>query len=53
VLALIERYRGIEDSMRRAEEHRSKAAAAIAAFPESRAKRSLLDLAEYAVQRDH
>ncbi|MBW2389309.1 MAG: polyprenyl synthetase family protein [Deltaproteobacteria bacterium] len=44
VLALIERYRGIEDSMRRAEEHRSKAAAAIAAFPESRAKRSLLDL---------
>jgi octaprenyl-diphosphate synthase len=53
VLALIERYRGIEDSMRRAEEHRSKAAAAIAAFPESHAKRSLLDLAEYAVQRDH
>jgi octaprenyl-diphosphate synthase len=53
VLALIARYRGIEDSMRRAEEHRSKAAAAIAAFPDSRAKRSLLDLAEYAVLRDH
>lgn len=53
VLALIARYHGIADSMRRAQEHASKAAAAIAAFPESRARRSLLDLAEYAVQRDH
>lgn len=53
VLELIERHRGIVDSMRRAEEHAREAAAAIAAFPEGRAKRSLLDLAQYAVQRDH
>ncbi|MCH7867908.1 MAG: polyprenyl synthetase family protein [Myxococcales bacterium] len=53
VLELVERYRGLADSTRRAEEHAKQAAAAIAAFPEGRAKRALLDLAEYAVQRDH
>jgi octaprenyl-diphosphate synthase len=53
VIHLIERYRGVEDSMRRAREHAEKAAAAIAAFPSSSAKDSLLDLAEYAVSRDH
>jgi octaprenyl-diphosphate synthase len=53
VLELIQRHRGIVDSMRRAEEHAQQAAVAIAAFPEGRSKRSLLDLAQYAVQRDH
>ncbi|MCH7598792.1 MAG: polyprenyl synthetase family protein [Myxococcales bacterium] len=53
VLELVERYRGLADSTRRAEEHAKQAAAAIAAFPKGRAKRALLDLAEYAVQRDH
>lgn len=53
VLELVERYRGLADSTRHAEEHAKQAAAAIAAFPEGRAKRALLDLAEYAVQRDH
>jgi octaprenyl-diphosphate synthase len=53
VIQLVQRYRGVEDSMRRAGEHAEKAAAAIAAFPESGTKRSLLDLAEYAVSRDH
>jgi len=53
VLGLIERHRGVEDSMRRAREHAEKAAAAIAAFPDSLAKRALLDLLEYSVERDH
>ena len=53
VTDLVNRYRGVRDSMRRASEHAEKAAAAIAAFPESSAKASLLDLAEYAVSRDH
>ena len=53
VFELIERYRGVEDSMRRAEEHARSSAAAIAAFPDGDAKRALLDLAKYAIYRDH
>ncbi|MCP4038019.1 MAG: polyprenyl synthetase family protein [bacterium] len=53
VLELVERHRGVVDSMRRAEEHAAKATSAIAAFPDCGAKQSLLDLAEYAIQRDH
>ena len=53
VLDLIKRHRGVEDSMRRAQQHAEKAAAAIAAFPESQAKRDLLDLLEYSLARDH
>ncbi len=53
VLELIERYRGVEDSMRRAEEHAQRSADAIAAFPDGDAKRALLDLAKYAIYRDH
>jgi len=53
VLDLVDRHRGVADSMRRAQEHAEKAAAAIAAFPESRAKDSMLDIAAYAVKRDH
>ncbi len=53
VLELVERHHGVVDSMRRAEEHAAKATAAIAAFPDCRGKQSLLDLAEYAVKRNH
>jgi octaprenyl-diphosphate synthase len=52
VLALIERYRGVEDTMRRAEEHVNSAAAAIAAFPDGRAKTALLSAAAFSVLRD-
>jgi octaprenyl-diphosphate synthase len=53
VMNLIDRYHGVQDSMRRASQHAEKATAAIAAFPTSGAKKSLVDLAEYAVSRDH
>jgi octaprenyl-diphosphate synthase len=52
VLALIERYRGVEDTMRRAEEHVNSAVAAIAAFPDGRAKKALLSAAAFSVLRD-
>jgi octaprenyl-diphosphate synthase len=51
VLGLIERYRGVEDSMTRAEKHLRSAVASIAAFPDGEAKRALLDLSEYAIYR--
>jgi len=53
VLRAVRRYRGIEDTMRRAEEHATRAATAIAAFPESDAKRDLLSAAEFSFVRDH
>ncbi|MCP3917972.1 MAG: polyprenyl synthetase family protein [bacterium] len=53
VLELVDRHRGVEDSMRRAQQHAEKAAAAIAAFPDSQPRRALLDLLEYSVERDH
>lgn len=53
VLERIRRYRGIEDTLRRAEEHVEKAAAAIDPFPDGAAKDSLLAAARYAVDRDH
>jgi octaprenyl-diphosphate synthase len=52
VLDLIARYRGVEDTVRRAEEHIAKAAAAIAPFPEGEAKRALLTAAGFTVSRD-
>jgi octaprenyl-diphosphate synthase len=52
VLALIESYRGVEDTVRRAEEHVSSAVAAIAAFPDGRAKSALHSAADFAVSRD-
>ncbi len=51
VLALIERYRGVEDSMTRAKKHMLSAIDSIAAFPDGEVKRSLVDLCEYAVCR--
>lgn len=51
-LELIARYRGVEDTVRRAEEHAAKAAAAIAPFPDCQSKADLLAAAEFSVQRD-
>jgi octaprenyl-diphosphate synthase len=48
----VERYRGVPDTVRRAAEHAERAAAAIAPFPDGRAKRDLLDAAAFAVARD-
>jgi octaprenyl-diphosphate synthase len=53
VLDLVARYRGIEDADRRAREHVERAAGAIAPFPDSDAKRALLEAAEFAVTRAH
>ena len=53
VLQAVHRYRGIEDTVRRAEEHATRAATAIAAFSDSDAKRDLLAAAEFSVARDH
>lgn len=52
VLSAVERYRGVEDTVRRAGEHVSRAGAAIAAFPDGQAKQALLTAAEYAVGRN-
>jgi octaprenyl-diphosphate synthase len=46
------RYRGVRDTVRRAEEHARRAPAAIAPFPDGGAKRDLLAAAEFAVARD-
>ena len=51
-LELIARYRGVEDTVRRAEEHAAKAAAAIAPFADCRPKDDLLAAAVFSVQRD-
>jgi octaprenyl-diphosphate synthase len=51
-LELIARYRGVEDTVRRAEEHAAKAAAAIAPFADCRPKADLLAAAAFSVQRD-
>ena len=48
-----ERYRGVADTTRRAEEHVARARAAIAAFPDGPARSALLTAAEYAAARDH
>lgn len=51
VLDLVERYRGVVDTNRRAEQHVARAASAIAPFPDCPAKEALLAVAEYAVDR--
>ena len=51
-LALIGRYRGVEDTVRRAEAHIARAASTIAPFSEGRAKRDLLAAAGFSVARD-
>jgi octaprenyl-diphosphate synthase len=49
---LIDRYHGVRDTVRRAEQHIERAIASIAAFPDGRAKSDLLAAAEYCVSRD-
>ena len=51
-VAVVQRYGGIEGTVRRAEARAARAAAAIAAFPDSQAKRDLLVGAEFAARRD-
>jgi octaprenyl-diphosphate synthase len=51
-LSAVRRYRGVEDTVRRAGEHARRAADALAPFPDCRAKRDLLAAAEFAVNRD-
>jgi octaprenyl-diphosphate synthase len=53
VLDLVRRYRGIEDTNRRAREHVARARASIDPFPDGAAKRALLETAEFAVARAH
>jgi octaprenyl-diphosphate synthase len=52
VLDLIARYRGVEDTVRRAEEHAARAVASIAPFPDCDAKVDLAAAAQFAVTRD-
>lgn len=52
VVDLVERYHGVVDTVRRAEEHVAQAEEAIAPFPDGSAKRALLAAARFAVARD-
>ncbi|MFP8873911.1 MAG: polyprenyl synthetase family protein [Myxococcota bacterium] len=52
VAEIVSRYRGVEDTLRRADEHVSRASEAIAAFPDSPAKQALVAAAAFAVGRD-
>ncbi len=51
-IEVVRRYRGVEDTVRRAEEHARRARTAIAPFPDGGAQRDLLAAAEFAVTRD-
>jgi len=51
VLEVVQRYRGIEDTDRRAEEHVERAVAAIAPFPDGPVKEALCAAADYSVHR--
>src|SRR5262245_17083536 len=51
-IEVVKRYRGVEDTVRRAEEHARRARTAIAPFPDGGAQTDLLAAAEFAVQRD-
>jgi octaprenyl-diphosphate synthase len=49
---LVDRYHGVADTVRRAQQHVERAIAAIAAFPDGRAKNDLVAAAAYCVSRD-
>ena len=51
-LELVERHRGVADTIRRAEAHVSRASVAIAPFPDGRTKSDLLAAVQFAVGRD-
>src|SRR4029450_292784 len=53
VQEMVRRYRGLEDTDRRAREHAERALAAVAPFPDGVAKRALLDAAAFSVTRAH
>ncbi len=53
VQEMVRRYRGLEDTDRRAREHVERALAAVAPFPDGVAKRALLEAAAFAVTRAH
>jgi octaprenyl-diphosphate synthase len=52
VTEMVTRYRGLTDTIRRAEDHVAKALEAIAPFPDGPAKRALRAAAEFSVRRD-
>jgi octaprenyl-diphosphate synthase len=49
---VVRRHRGVEDTVRRAEDHARRARTAIAPFPDGGAQRDLLAAAGFAVMRD-
>ena len=51
VLECVERYRGVADTVRRAEDHRARASASIAPFSDGPARDALLAAAAFAVER--
>jgi octaprenyl-diphosphate synthase len=52
VVELVDRYRGVADTLRRADESVSRAIETLAAFPDSSAKQALVAAAAFAVSRD-
>ena len=52
VAELVDRYRGVADTLRRADDSISRAIETIAAFPDSPAKQALVSAAVFAVSRD-
>ncbi len=52
VLELVARYRGVADTVRRAEVHVQRALATIAAFPEGPARQALVQAANFSASRD-
>ncbi len=51
-LEIVARYRGVEDAVRRAEEHVARARTAVAPFPDGAAKEALTAAADFSVSRD-
>ena len=51
-LDAVRSYRGVEDTVRRAQDHAARAADSIAPFPDGQPKRDLLAAAEFSVARD-
>jgi octaprenyl-diphosphate synthase len=52
VLEIVERYHGVADTVRRAQDHAARGVEAIAAFPDCEAKKDLISAASFAVTRD-
>jgi octaprenyl-diphosphate synthase len=53
VVDLVDRYNGVPDTVKRANEHVARARASIAAFEDGDSKEALLAAADYAAGRDH